>query len=668
MSRLPLAAVPALALFALAGCGESADATSIYVVPSSLSELSDDKFFDHPWPSDLRMENGFIRVTGYPNPRANAVINEYIESTEGLFDGFSPAAAGYVRFTGPIDPTSLPADPVAAMQDGASVVLLDIDPVSPERGQKKLVTLQWREQSGVYYQPNTLAFMPSIGYPLRPKTRYALVVTNAVKSKGGSPIGPSDDLRKVLGLDQAEGATRTAHDALATAVAEIENKGIPRDTIAHLAVFTTNDPTGELYAVADDVHANVEVPDVGQWKLETTNSLLDQYTGLYGPSPNYQAGQIPFEAYGDGGAFNFEGGHPAVVDQFYLRYSMVVPNRTKCPMPVAGYPIVLYAHGTGGDFESYLNDGTAYEAVKRCFAMMGVDQIFHGTRPGAPPDGDEGKIQLLFFNFQNPIAARTNGRQSAIDEVQRARLFTERKITVPSTVTPDQVEVRFDPSKVMYFGHSQGGLNGPLYLAADDSARGGVLSGSGALLIIALLEKTEPQPSVAGLVKTIFLQLKPEEEEELDELHPTLSLAQTIVDAVDPIHYARNIIREPRMGFASKSIYMTEGINPDGVGDSYAPPHGIEAHGVALGLPLMEPFQRAIVEAAWGGLGTVVIPAEGLTGNLANGNASGVIAQWAVPPDSDGHFVVFDVKAAKFQAANFLRNLADDPKGRVPPP
>jgi hypothetical protein len=61
-------------------------------------------------------------------------------------------------------------------------------------------------------------------------------------------------------------------------------------------------------------------------------------------------------------------------------------------------------------------------------------------------------------------------------------------------------------------------------------------------------------------------------------------------------------------------------------------------------------------------------PSDGLAGNLANGKASGVLAQWAVPSGDDGHFVVFDVPAAKTQAAVFLQNLAADPVGRVPAP
>ncbi|MEO7327610.1 MAG: hypothetical protein ABI193_03460, partial [Minicystis sp.] len=494
-----LTGLAALALGCSGATSEPDEVSSIYVVPASLDELSEAHFFDHPWPSDARLENGSPRCTGFYNPRQIPIIAQYIESTLGLLDGFSPAGGGYVRFTDAIDPASLPQTPKDALAAGASVQLLDIDPSSPEHGTRKLISLRWQEKEAVYYLPNTLAFLPTIGFPLRAHTRYALVVTDALKSKGGSVIKASADLQAVLGIGDESDRTRPLKEALAPALAEIDALGITKEHIVHLAVFTTSDPVKELFAVADDVRENFPAPTVDDavWHLKYKGTSYVEYTGIFGPSPNYQAGKLPFEKYGDGGELQFKDGKPAVVDTFTLRFSLMVPTTPKCPMPAAGYPIVMYAHGTGGDYRSYVKDGSGLNIAKKCIATMGVDQIFHGNRPGAPPGNDESKIELLFFNFQNPTAARSNGRQSAIDEVQRARLFTETKIRVPAKVASTGTDIAFDATKLMFFGHSQGGLNGPLFLAADDAARGGILSGSGAFLTIALLDKTKPSPSVS---------------------------------------------------------------------------------------------------------------------------------------------------------------------------
>lgn len=642
----------------------------MWVVPASLDELREERFFDAPWPSDLRLVDGTRapRIEGYPNPRHLTILAQYIESISTALDGFSPAAAGFVRFTGPIEVPSLPGTPILALSSLASVQLLDVDPASPERGQRRPISVSWRGAAGVYWPENTLAFMPTLGFPLRPRTRYALIVTDSLQGADGGSVRPSPDLLSALGLAPTDARTAAAAAALAPALSEIEAAGVERTRIVHLAVFTTSDPTAELFTVRDHARSSVAPPTAKpeEWHLVNRKASSDEYLGVYGPSPNYQAGKIPYANFGDGGNFEFKDGAPVVADSFDLRFSLTVPTATRCPMPEAGYPIVLFAHGTGGSYRSYVRDGSALEIARRCIASMGVDQIFHGARPGTPDDRSQ--IGILFFNVQNVIAARTNARQSAIDEVQRARLFTESRMTVPASVSGTGAEIRFDASKLMFFGHSQGGLNGPLYFAADDSARGGVLSGSSAVMSITLLEKTKPAPSVAGLVTTVFLGLHEEEVDEVSEFHPAISLAQTIVDVVDPIHYARRVVLEPREGFAPKSVYMTEGINPDGTGDNYAPPHGIEMHALAMGLPPQSPGQRPIEELRWGGVGPVSPPAAGLAGNLAGGRASGVLAQWPVPEGDDGHFVVFDVPEATAQAHGFLRNLADEPAGRVPQP
>ncbi|MRG91973.1 hypothetical protein [Polyangium spumosum] len=659
-------------LAGLVGCGPAPglqpEATSIWVAPASLAVPADASFFDHPWPSDLRLEDGRVPLEEFPNPRSVPILSQYISTMDRRLDGFSPAAAGYLRFDGPLDPKSLPHTPAEALSAAASVQLLDVDPGSPERGSRRLVSVQFRAEEGVYYPTNTLAFMPTLGFPLRPHTRYALVVTDAVRGAGGGAITKSVELAQVLGEVSAESdAAARAQVELAPAVTEIEAAGIPRASIVHLAVFRTNDPTEELFAARDHLRANVPAPvaDPGKWVVGGTWDSRTEYIGLYGPSPNYQEGNLPFEKPSDGGDFRQENGGPAVVDTFDVRFSLTVPNSASCPMPPDGFPIVLYAHGTGGDFRSYVYDGTARSLADQCIATMGVDQIFHGRRPGAPKDGDTSRISLLFFNVNNVLAARTNSRQAALDEVQRARLFTESDVEVPASVSVTGQPIRFDGSRLMYFGHSQGGLNGPLFLAADDQARGGVLSGSSAVMAITLLHKTSPSPSIAQLVKTVFLSLKAEEEAELDLFHPALSLAQMLVDTTDPLHYAPRVALSPREGMAPKSIYMTEGVNPDGSGDSYSPTRGIEMHAIAMGLPLVEPSQFPIPELAWGGPGMVNISKLGLSGNLADGKATGVLAQWAVPEDTDGHFVIFRVQEARSQAAMFIRSLSEDPKGKV---
>jgi hypothetical protein len=672
-----LAALPVFIQCSSSGSSSSSSSSetqALWIAPAALSDLKDDHWYDHPWPSDLRRDpDGSIRFDGFYNPHLIPLLDQYLADAKGLLDGFSPAALGYMRFTGDIDESTLPASPQASLDPSSSVQLLDIDPKSPEHGQRKLLQTFWRKDDGVYWFKDTLAVGPALGYPLRAGTRYAIVVTTKVKAADGKPLLPSDDLRAVLGLSSVSPKTQAAHDLFAPAIAELASAGIAATDIAHFTAFTTTDPTKELFAVADSVNAGFTAPtvDAASWSAKEQTGDYDVYEGNYGPSPNFQKGTIPFKNHGDGGSFAFDSqGKPILQSQFVLRFALVIPNAAKCAMPADGYPIMLYAHGTGGDYRSFINDGTAQAAAQQCVASMGIDQIFHGTRPGAPPADDpnrEGDIELLFFNLQNIVAARTNNRQAAIDVVQQARLFTASHQTVPTSVSRTQAEIKLDATKLTFFGHSQGGLNGPLFLAADKQARGGVLSGSGSMITVALLEKTQPQPSVAAAVKTLLGLTQPDDAAELNLFHPVMNIAQAIIDATDPIHYAPFHSRRPRAGFIPKSVYMTEGIAPDGTGDSYAPPHGIELQAVAAGLPRELPGVRPVAEDSYGGIADVSIPTNGLSGDLASGQATGVLAQFVPPPGVDGHFVVFQVPQARLQAAQFIRSLSDDPKGKVTP-
>ena len=168
-------------------------------------------------------------------------------------------------------------------------------------------------------------------------------------------------------------------------------------------------------------------------------------------------------------------------------------------------------------------------------------------------------------------------------------------------------------------------------------------------------------------MKTILGLTSAAQQAELNLFHPVLNLAQQIVDTTDPVNYARFIFQHPRTGQTPKSILQTEGVNPDGTGDSYAPPLGIEIHSIALGLPRELPGVHTIAQAAWGGPGDVTVPPGGLVGNLGGGLASGVLGQFVPPPGIDGHFVAFDVPAAHAQVATFCKNLAASAKGNVPP-
>jgi hypothetical protein len=203
---------------------------------------------------------------------------------------------------------------------------------------------------------------------------------------------------------------------------------------------------------------------------------------------------------------------------------------------------------------------------------------------------------------------------------------------------------------VFFFGHSQGGSTGPSFVALEPSLKGAVLSGTAGLLSLSLLYKTQPL-DIPMLLQT-FLRDDP-----VDEDNPSLALCQMWFERADGVNYAPMMVRKPGLGpdgtaLAPRNIFQTEGFT-----DTYTPNPAIEAMAVAIGGDLVQVPDQQDVRGLTELRGRSVL-APPFSNNAADGRATAVLAQYAAPPDDDGHYVVFDVPLATRQSAEFLGTLA----------
>src|SRR5690349_18242636 len=97
------------------------------------ADLSDPRFFYRfPFPSDLRLTaDGTPDLVGFPNLQMVDVV-EGLRRTAALHQGFTVIPVGYFEFTGPIGARA-EADVIPAQPD-SPILLVDVDPDSPERG------------------------------------------------------------------------------------------------------------------------------------------------------------------------------------------------------------------------------------------------------------------------------------------------------------------------------------------------------------------------------------------------------------------------------------------------------------------------------------------------------------------------------------------------------
>ncbi len=605
---------------------------ALFEVPE-LGQKLEAGFYSLPYPNDLRIkEDGLIDVSDMPRP--NALLEEYIDSIGSVQRGFGLTSGLYVRFDGGISSSSLPSDASSSLSDSASVYLVNIDVNSPSFGKRTPLEFRFQEEASENIGANWLGCLPFPGFVLAEETTYALVVTKRVHSSGGGDVLASSEFLQVIDSASPEDARLArAHSIYQPLGAYLDLEGgDERSDLVNAAVFTTQDATSIMGRFRDVIYRDVAAPVARDIRIRIQASDPVIYSGRY-DSPNFQAGEHPYRSLADGGGFEIDpqSGEPVLQGSYDLRFSMSLP--TAAAMPAAGWPVVIYAHGTGGDYRSYEQDGTARRFAELGIAVVSTDQLMHGDRL---PNGDPA---TTFFNFLNPLAARGNVMQAALEEYQLVRLVEDLEFT---DVEPNAREIRFDSSKIAFFGHSQGTLVGIPFLGHEPKVKGAILSGAGGLLYLTMLFKRLPfdVPSVLALIVR---------DTPLDRFHPALALMQAFFEPADGISYGRLLVDEPPTGSEAKHILQTQGFT-----DSYTPKPSIEALATAIGLNLVAPEEQAV--AGLDLLGKEILTAP-VAGN--SGEVTAVLTQYQEAQGSDGHFVVFDIEAARLQSTQFIKSLFD---------
>lgn len=590
-----------------------------------------------PFPHDMyRDSNGHLKLDGFPNQ--SGVLAKLVNELESDTDGFGTTSGFFMSFSEQIDLSLLPEDGGDSIRDNATLSLIDIDPQSPELGKRWPIYWQYNPEENRFLPPHTLSVRLLEGIALRPNTKYALVITEEIAA-------PSDAMSQMFvsepPTDDSLSELWSLYDPLRQWLTSLGDQS-PNLSVA--SVFTTQDPVSQLFSIRDHVHTLPpptarEIESLGvQRGIVNYEIFVGRYT-----APRFQEGEIPYKREGGGIVFDAQR-QPVVQGEEDLRFSLSIPEGD---MPEGGWPIVLYAHGTGGNYQSFYRQDVALSLAKKGLAVISIDQIHHGDRDGGQCDGGVDYSQcvsLLFFNFLVPKAGRDNVRQSAIDYVSLLRMVQGLEI---STELSDLQRVsRFNPNKIMFMGHSQGGLNGSLFLAIEPQVIGGVLSGAGSNIAISLEQKTKPF-DVNQLVK---LALGFSIDQTLDRWHPTLTLLQTYIEPGDCSNFASFWFHKPREGYPPKSILMTIGLR-----DEYTPPDTNFALAVAGRLPLIEPISQPISALDFLGINSSGIPP--ISSNVSDGAATAGLTQYA----NEGHFLIFDLPSAKERYSNFLKELAQRP-------
>lgn len=573
--------------------------------------------FDAPWPTDDRRDERGLDLSGFPGEDDVTLLGRYLTIAQDL-PGWGTSSPIYLPLDSLPDPALLPS-PIDSSVPGSSLILVAIDPSSPSYGLR--VPVQWELlPRGVLTPRPTLAVAPVFGFPLAPDTRYALIATT-------DALQPSPAFQERL----------TASDELADLLAAVQDLGLRPANVAVATAFTTRDPLAELDHM---VAATRALPEPQLRRMATPIGVYDRFTTYQVElrAPLWMHGSKPFAL--SGGGFRYdEHGEPLVAEWETLRLAVSVPRDVE--PPPGGFPVALYGHGTGGDFDGFANGNGRGEpaGVLADIGVVGIgfDQPLHGTR--GTPNTDE---ELHSFNYLNPESARAGFRQGALDLIWLARALD--RPSPPMIVRSDGPPVHLDPQQMFYVGHSHGGLTGALALPwLSDQLQGAVLSGAGGGLSISIVKRKDPVDIAELLAQVLDLG----DDEVLTPLHPVIGLVQLLVEETDPINYAPTWIAEDR-GYASRTTHV---LLTSGALDEQTDHETAEALAIAGRLPQMSPAWNAPDGFALRGLSPAPSPA---THNLTGWDGAprtGGLSQW----EEGDHFVIFRERRATNMWQRFVR-------------
>ncbi len=602
------------------GASDSGSPTTVVLYgPAAESELT-------PYPSnrytieDSSTPTG-LRVQIDTTNTSDAILQSYPVTLAELdeMDGFSTTGGVIVKFSSPIDPrglVKLPTadppvlDPVLDASEYTSkdspFLLVDVDPTSPHFGALYgIVPFYYEQVKEDIYLVDEFTIVAHPATPLRPGTRYAFVITDALKSHDGTPVGRSADMARALGS-----STDPYEIALREALSEVESRiGLERKHVVGATVFTTASIKNGIIEMAKARRAETAPAIVDPWTIETPEALPDprvRFRATY-PAPEYR------KAKPDGKWQTSASGAPEIQKIENLETFLAFSDAT-----VSGpRPVVIYGHGLGGNKDGCWGTAERLAGISpNGAAVFAIDSPEHGSR-GSGNDTLVTSVYGFFGIDPDTLEfdigrARDNFRQMSADQLELVRLISSLgsldllPLDASGQPAPDGIP-DLDVSRILYIGHSFGSVQGATVFALAPEITQATWNVGGAGLMMLLRDSK----TFSLVVSTLTPPGTP-----FGAVARFMAATQAIVDPGDPLNYAANISFEALDGVPA--IGPRDVLLQEVTDDNIVPNSTSEALARAAHLDLM----NAVTDTS--GLKPINAPA---TENLATGD-TGVICQF----------------------------------------
>jgi len=523
----------------------------------------------------------------------------------GAIDGFSTTerwVTGFSSYPNQLDPTSVvPGQSVRFFEVSTvfgTIVMVDgiVRELTP--GVDFIATMA---------TATTLAIVPLM--PLKEMTTYMAVLTNDINDTAGNDATPSSiyhlTKRQTPWVDENGKSTyQLIDDATAQALepqrqitasmeAAAASAGIPKEDI----ILSWTAQTQSITPVLKSLRSIARPAPTEVVKTPLTTSLLggpgiaDIHIGIITlpyylgvPSADNPVAPLTDFFTAEPGAYvpPFDGlgldptsTHVTVANPFPVKTSdQTVPLLLTLPnagsgheKPAAGWPVVIFGHGLGGNRANLLAAADTLAAAG--FAVIGIDTPLHGILPtdpvlaplyvgntpwadvanertfdvdyvnnatGAPgPDGNIDGSGTHMMNLTSMLTGRDNARQAQAD-------LSVLAVTLPTIDVDGDGLPDLDGSTVSYAGLSMGGIMGTPLTAVDPVLRGALLSVPAGGLARALEASPAFGPGIrAGLAAAAGLQPGTADYELF------FTVFQTVLDSMDPINWIAEAARFNRV-------------------------------------------------------------------------------------------------------------------------
>ncbi len=612
-------------------------------------------FFSIPFPNDVRMTPQGILLDSFPAPEPEQlggdVLRHYRDRVAKETRSFGPNQPVLFRYVGDLDLKGT----LKLLENAYFVDVTEGDSFGRKLGS---VFFFASPNKGKFICPSWLGLRPLWGAGFEPEHTYAAVVERSIKDTDGKQVVQDEDFKAMLVADAPSDSTlKTAWEAYAPLRKWLDgaDNTLSSGDLAVATVFTIGTPAELMPALAEAAREAAAEPDTEtEWVVcdGSAPSPCGECPAPDGPYaevqgrldlPIFQKGRAPYLTPDDGGALEVLAGTPTVVRTEPVCVSLTVPTAAA---PAGGWPVVVYAHGTGGSFRGHVANGYAGSLSSHALggatvsaATVGFTQVQHGERRHSelPPD-------ILFFNYTNLLAARGNVYQGAADVLSiTAWLGKGEELQLGS------VPFRADPARIIFLGHSQGATTGALAVPQDPNLHAAVLSGVGGGLTLSMLYKKEPVDIPAALGVLLG------ETDAVNDFHPLLNMLQMYFEPVDPLNHAPLLGRDVPEGVTPKHVLVTVGS-----GDSYTPNVTSEAYVRRAGMPVLDPDILNFRIPA--------VPAPATENrSVAETKVTQVAVQYAPEGEADGHFVIFEHARARKDVLDFIATAIRDGAPTVRP-